>query len=85
MGMKAETNMAFEAQRAHRLASLPPASDPPTAEDLARREQVLDRFYADWQAANRERMSAWVWEWWSEVWAGLRMQARLHAARLFRR
>lgn len=60
-------------------------SDPPTPEELSRREKVLDQFYADWQAANRDRMAKWVWEWWGEVWAGLRMQSRVHIARLLRR
>ncbi|KAK1920945.1 hypothetical protein DB88DRAFT_501619 [Papiliotrema laurentii] len=81
----ATTNAEFNAQLAHRLAALPTPSDPPSPADLKRREDCLAQFYADWQAANRQKQARWVREWWGEVWAGLRMQARVHLARLFRR
>jgi hypothetical protein len=55
-------------------------SDPPTPEDLAKREAVLAQFYRDWQVGNRDRMIAWVEEWWRQVWIGIKMQAKVYLA-----
>jgi len=46
---------------------------------------VLSQFYADWQANNREKQGEWVRAWWSDIWAGLKMQSRVHIARLMKR
>ncbi|WVF66838.1 hypothetical protein IAT40_001580 [Kwoniella sp. CBS 6097] len=81
----ATTNANFEAQKAHRLSLLPPASDPPTEEDDRRREDALTQFYADWQIANQERQIKWVKEWWREVWDGIRVQGRIYFLRASRR
>ncbi|OXC67204.1 hypothetical protein AYX13_04306 [Cryptococcus neoformans] len=81
----AANNIAFNAQLDHRLSLLPPASDPPTPEDIRRKEDCLTQFYADWQMANQERQIRWVKEWWREIWEGLRIQARLYVMRAFRR
>ena len=77
--------MEFNAQLDHRLSHLPPPLDPPSASDRRRREECLSQFYADWQAANREKQARWVKEWWREVWAGLKMQLRVYVARAFSR
>ena len=79
------TNAEFNAQLEHRLAELPKASDPPSEEDERLKEECLTNFYADWQAANRDKQARWVKMWWRELWEGLRMQARVHIARLLRR
>ncbi|OCF45050.1 hypothetical protein I317_01101 [Kwoniella heveanensis CBS 569] len=81
----ATTNASFEAQKAHRLSLLPPASDPPTEEDERRRQDALTQFYADWQIANQERQVRWVKEWWREVWDGIRIQGRIYILRALRR
>lgn len=81
----ATVNAEFNAQLAHRLRSLPTPEDPPTVEDEKRREECLNQFYADWQAWNRHKQARWVREWWGAVWAGLRMQARVHVAKIFGR
>ena len=80
---QAGVNMEFNAHLDHRLSLLPPASDPPSPSDIKRREDCLTRFYADWQAANRVKQAKWVKEWWREIWAGLKMQARIHLARIW--
>ncbi|CAK9783517.1 hypothetical protein CC85DRAFT_287116 [Cutaneotrichosporon oleaginosum] len=77
----AANNADFEAQREERLARLPPASDPPTAEDEARREAALTQFYRDWQIGTRARQEAWVRAWWRDVWDGIKLQARVSVAR----
>ncbi|RSH94458.1 hypothetical protein EHS25_004261 [Saitozyma podzolica] len=81
----ASTNTSFNAQLQHRLSLLPPPSDPPTPQDIQRKEECLSQFYADWQAANRGRMGRWVREWWREVWAGLRMQGKIYVVRVLGR
>lgn len=79
--LQAATNADFEAQREHRLADLPLASDPPTPEDEAAREVVLAQFYRDWQIGQRVRQEAWVRAWWRDVWDGIKLQGRVHVAR----
>ncbi|WWC68849.1 uncharacterized protein I206_102785 [Kwoniella pini CBS 10737] len=81
----ATTNLTFEAQKAHRLSLLPPASDPPTEEDERRREEALTQFYADWQIANQEKQIRWVKEWWREVWDGIKIQGKIYFLRALRR
>ncbi|WVQ83585.1 hypothetical protein IAT38_005726 [Cryptococcus sp. DSM 104549] len=81
----ANTNNEFNAQLALRLAQLPPASDPPSEEDIRRKEDVLTKFYADWQMANQARQIQWVREWWREIWEGLKVQTRLYVLRGLRR
>ncbi|WRT65483.1 uncharacterized protein IL334_002426 [Kwoniella shivajii] len=81
----ATTNLSFEAQKANRLSSLPPASDPPTEEDDRRREDALTQFYADWQIANQDRQIRWVKEWWREVWDGIKIQGKIYILRAMRR
>lgn len=82
---KGSINLEFNAQLENRLSQLPPPSDPPTAEDIQRKEECLSTFYADWQAANRDKQARWVRQWWAELWAGLRMQGRVYIARMMRR
>ncbi|ODO06312.1 hypothetical protein L198_01544 [Cryptococcus wingfieldii CBS 7118] len=74
----ASTNQSFTSQQEHRLSLLPPASDPPSAEDIRLREDCLTQFYADWQIANQDRQIRWVKEWWREIWEGLKIQAKLY-------
>ncbi|WVQ73831.1 hypothetical protein IAR50_003412 [Cryptococcus sp. DSM 104548] len=81
----ASTNQSFNAQQQHRLSLLPPASDPPTAEDIRLREDCLTQFYADWQIANQDRQIRWVKEWWREIWEGLKIQARLYVLKAVKR
>ncbi|WVQ62812.1 uncharacterized protein L199_000961 [Kwoniella botswanensis] len=81
----ATTNLSFEALKAHRLSLLPPASDPPTADDERRKEDMLTQFYADWQIANQERQIRWVKEWWREVWDGVKIQGKIYFLRALRR
>lgn len=76
-------NQEFNAQLEHRLSLLPSPSDPPSAEDIRRREDCLTQFYADWQVAKRDEMGVWVKRWWREVWDGIKVQGRVHLARLF--
>ncbi|BEI82398.1 hypothetical protein CcaverHIS002_0302660 [Cutaneotrichosporon cavernicola] len=76
----AANNADFEAQREERLARLPPASDPPTPEDEARREAALTQFYRDWQIGTRGRQEAWVRTWWRDVWDGIKLQGRVYVA-----
>ena len=78
-------NMEFNAQLDRRLSLLPTPSDPPTLDDVRRKDECLSRFYADWQAANRTKQARWVREWWREIWAGLKMQLRVHVARGWRK
>jgi len=77
----AATNLEFQAQLDRRLSMLPPAEEPPSADDIRRREDCLTQFYADWQIANRDKQAKWVKVWWREIWAGLKMQLRVHVAR----
>ncbi|ORX36360.1 hypothetical protein BD324DRAFT_651599 [Kockovaella imperatae] len=77
----AATNLDFQARLANRLAALPSASDPPTDEQTALREEVMSQFYADWLAANKYKQVEWVKVWWRELWASLKMDLRLHIAR----
>ncbi|KAL1405219.1 cytosolic Fe-S cluster assembly factor nbp35 [Vanrija albida] len=81
----ATTNADFDAQRAARLAALPPAADPPTAADEAAREAVLAQFYRDWQVGNRDRMDKWVAAWWADIWTDIKLQAKVYVARALRR
>lgn len=83
--LQATTNTDFQAQMAARLATLPPASDPPTPEDEAAREAVLAQFYRDWQVGNRDRMNKWVKAWWSDIWTDIKLQARVYVTRALRR
>lgn len=41
---------------------------------------MLSQFYRDWQVGNRDRMIAWVEEWWRQVWIGIKMQAKVYLA-----
>jgi hypothetical protein len=82
---KGSINLEFNAQLQNRLSQLPTPSDPPTPEDIQRKEECMSTFYADWQAANREKQARWVRQWWGELWAGLRMQGRVYVARMMRR
>lgn len=79
--LQAVSNAEFQAQRDSRLAALPPASDSPTKEDEAAREAVLTQFYRDWQIGTRDRQRAWVRQWWSDVWRGIKTQARVYVGR----
>ncbi|GMK58213.1 hypothetical protein CspeluHIS016_0502450 [Cutaneotrichosporon spelunceum] len=81
----AANNADFEAQREERLARLPPANDPPTAEDEARREAALSQFYRDWQIGTRTRQEAWVRGWWRDVWDLVKLQGRVYVARWWAR
>ena len=73
--------MEFEAQLQRRLSQLPPASNPPSAIDIKRRDDCLTQFYADWQITNQERQTRWVLAWWREIWVGLRTQGSLYLRR----
>ncbi|CDZ97254.1 Uncharacterised protein family UPF0671 [Phaffia rhodozyma] len=62
-----QNNIAYHQQKSDALSTLPPQSNPPTAEEEEAREKCIDDFHKRWVEDGAVEHKRWMIKWWSET------------------